>query len=274
MSPRNELELDRWMGENAPTDQKRRWHRAAIAVDKAYAGKERECPNCGTQFVSAFNRGQCPDCGAMFFASNPSCGSNAWLRVPGDALFSDPIKYDCPEICCFALDSSLLQDSDDETARTVIESECESIDSVDGRHNQSPIDCRRAIHSLLTGSIDSFDESNWDLYRDALEIVCSSLGKLLYDQDLRLLAWDKLPFESLTSAFQLASSKLDCYEFPGVAFLPRKRIPDELAMVKTAQPRLPGSEVDSEWISEQLLTYQSILEYARDLDLDVFAFDV
>ena len=90
--PRNK-EFDRWASKNLDDDEKRRWFQAAVESDELYAGHERTWPKCDNAFMSRFNRGKCTKCGHMFFASNPECGGNEWLRVPKLSLFAEPLVY-------------------------------------------------------------------------------------------------------------------------------------------------------------------------------------
>ena len=47
-------------------------------ADRAWAGKPRSCPRCGTEFTSVQDRGQCTKCSHIFCASHPESGSSTW----------------------------------------------------------------------------------------------------------------------------------------------------------------------------------------------------
>lgn len=56
-------------------EARRREFQSQADGERAWSGKSRPCPRCGTQFVSVRNRGQCPACGKIFLASQPDASS-------------------------------------------------------------------------------------------------------------------------------------------------------------------------------------------------------
>lgn len=50
-------------------------------AEEFWAGKDRECPKCGTSFASCQDRGVCPTCQFIFWASNPELGDVRWWRT-------------------------------------------------------------------------------------------------------------------------------------------------------------------------------------------------
>ncbi|WP_442506122.1 hypothetical protein SH528x_004950 [Novipirellula sp. SH528] len=251
-----------------------RWQHAADLIDAEFAGKERPCPDCGNRFVSKFNRGKCPECGKMFFASNPACGSNSWLRVPDHALVADPIKYACPETHFFGVNLDDLPRSDRDFANQLLNSRSDDLDRVDESNLESPIDSRHAFAQILSDTMDPTAIRAFDVYVGVLEIICDHSGTFLNPDEMRFLVWSELPFDTRVLHSALPFTGFNAITFDRMAFLTRSLINDELHLLGNAEPKLRGSNTVSPWLTEQFAQYESILREAKALDLDVFSFHV
>jgi hypothetical protein len=261
MPPRDPQELERWQ-------------RAADVTDAEFAGKERPCPDCGHRFVSKFNRGKCPECGKMFFASNPACGSNSWLRVPDHALVADPIKYSCPETHFFGLDINVVRNSDKDFGNQLLNSRSSDFARVDESNEDSPIDARQALTQILADTLDPAASAAFDVYIGVLEIICDHSGTFLNPDEIRFLIWSELPFDTRVLHSNLPFTGFDSLTFDRMAFLTRSLIDDELKLLGNAEPKLRGSNTVSPWLAEQFAQYESILREAQALGVDVFSFHV
>ena len=258
-----------------PRDPKEleRWQHAADLVDAEFAGKERPCPDCGHHFVSRFNRGKCPECGKMFFASNPACGSNSWLRVPDHALVADPIKYSCPETHFFGLDFSVLQKSE-AIAMQLLDARSNDLDRIDESNDDSPIDARQALAQILSGTMDPTATDAFDVYVGVLETICDHSGTFLNPDEMRFLVWSELPFDTRVLHSVLPFSGFSAVTFDRMAYLDRTLIDDELQSLSNAEPKLKGSSSKSLWLTEQFEDYEVVLQRASSLGVDVYAFHV
>lgn len=259
-----------------PRDPKEleRWQKAADLIDAEFAGTERPCPDCKYRFVSNFNRGKCPQCGKMFFASNPACGSNSWLRVPDHALVADPIKYSCPETHFFGLDFSILRRSNSDLSDQLLDSRASDLDRVDELNEGSPIDARKALMQILSDSMDPSATEVFDVYAGVLETICDHSGTFLNPDEMRFLDWSELPFDTKVLHSELPFSGFSAVTFDGMAYLNRTLIDDELRLLSNAEPKLKGSSTKSQWLTEQFDDYKIVLEQASSLCVDVFAFHV
>ena len=259
-----------------PQDPKQfeRWQDAADLIDAEFAGKERSCPDCGHRFVSKFNRGKCPGCGKMFFASNPACGSNSYLRVPDHALVADPIKYSCPETHFFGLDFTVLRGSDNDFMNRLLNSRSSDLDRVDESNEDSPIAARQALVQILADTMDPAARAAFDVYVGVLEIICDHSGTFLNPDEMRFLDWPELPFDTRVLHTALPFTGFHAIALEGMAYLNRSSIDNELHLLGSAKPKLRGSSITSPWLTEQFAQYESILREAKALDVDVFSFHV
>ena len=261
-------EFERWAAKNLDDVEKRRWFQAAIEIDEIYAGQDRRCPKCGNVFRSRFNRGKCTECGHMFFASNPQCGSNEWLRVPELSLFAEPIVHGSYLTKFYSLDQASLP-TDPQAVAKLVRKEKEDIQSINEFLDESNTTCEQCIEQLLTGG--SAGNVERAMYVYAFEIICSAFGHQIEPQvdfhDIR-----SLPLATKFAADALPFGISDSDELPALLTLPADHIPAERDALSNCEPRMPGSVRESEYLKEQIAAYTAVLARAAQLGNDLYAF--